>query len=371
MAIKNRISNPEYLTHIAQQFNSNNNIKNIESLGKGNINDTFLITLDQSNKQYFVLQNINTQVFAQPKLVMQNIRTLNNHVHNRLKKKGLNRRWEIPSLIPTIEDQDYYSEDGTFWRAISFIENSRSFETINNLEQAKELGFALGMFHYLISDLPAENLADTLKGFHITPDYLNQYENTLIKSKIPDSLEKQYCLKFIESRKSFVCVLEKAKNDNKLPLRLMHGDPKVNNVMFDLITEKAISIIDLDTVKPGLIHYDLGDCLRSGGNPKGEETQNWQEVYFDIDLCESILQGYLQIAKSFFTQNDYKYIFDSIRLITFELGLRFFTDYLAGDVYFKVNYPEHNLYRALVQFQLTKSIESQQNQINQIVQKLQ
>jgi hypothetical protein len=140
--------------------------------------------------------------------------------------------------------------------------------------------------------------------------------------------------------------------------------------LFDIETKKAISLIDLDTVKPGLIHYDIGDCLRSGCNLIGEETQDWEKVYFDLDLCENILQGYLKTAKAFLTENDYQYIFSAIRLITFELGLRFLSDYLANNVYFKVNYPEHNLMRALVQFQLTKSIESQEENINKIIEKL-
>jgi Ser/Thr protein kinase RdoA (MazF antagonist) len=226
------------------------------------------------------------------------------------------------------------------------------------------------MFHYLISDLPPEKLADTLEGFHITPKYLKQYEKILATTKVPLSPERQYCLEFVNSRKSWASVLETAKTEGKLLLRLMHGDPKVNNVMFDISTGQAMSIVDLDTVKPGLIHYDLGDCLRSGCNPMGEETQHWEKVGFDLDLCQNILQGYLEVGKTFLTSNDYEYMFDAIRLIAFELGLRFFTDYLAGNVYFKVNYPEHNLFRALVQFQITESIESQEIQLRQLIQKL-
>ncbi|HAX76424.1 MAG TPA: aminoglycoside phosphotransferase, partial [Cyanobacteria bacterium UBA11372] len=162
-------------------------------------------------------------------------------------------------------------------------------------------------------------------------------------------------------------ILENAKTEGKLPLRLMHGDPKINNVMFDTATGKAVSVVDLDTVKPGLVHYDIGDCLRSGCNPAGEETADWQSVRFDTDLAQGILQGYLSVAKAFLTENDYAYIYDAIRLIAFELGLRFFADHLAGNVYFKVKYAEHNLARALVQFKLTESIESQEITIRRII----
>jgi Ser/Thr protein kinase RdoA (MazF antagonist) len=226
------------------------------------------------------------------------------------------------------------------------------------------------MFHNLISDLSPEKLADTLEGFHITPRYLQQYEEVLAKTSVSKSAEVNYCLQFVSDRTTFAHILEDAKATGKLPLRLMHGDPKINNVMFDIDTDKAVSVIDLDTVKPGLVHYDIGDCLRSGCNPAGEETQQWETVYFEPELCQSILQGYLGVAKEFLTENDYTYIYDAIRLITFELGLRFFADYLAGNVYFKVKHPEHNLSRALVQFALTKSIEAQEATIRKIIQEM-
>ncbi|RPI33795.1 MAG: aminoglycoside phosphotransferase, partial [Nitrospiraceae bacterium] len=149
-----------------------------------------------------------------------------------------------------------------------------------------------------------------------------------------------------------------------------HGDPKVNNILMDNATGQAVSIVDLDTVKPGLVHYDIGDCLRSGCNPLGEETEEWEAVQFNPDLCRSILQGYIPMAREFLTENDFAYLFDAIRLIAFELGLRFFTDYLEGDVYFKVNRPDHNLARALVQFRLAESIESQEAAVRSIIREI-
>ena len=137
--------------------------------------------------------------------------------------------------------------------------------------------------------------------------------------------------------------------------------------MLDTATGRAVAMVDLDTVKPGLVHYDIGDCLRSGCNPLGEETEHWQEVRFDPDLCRAILRGYLSQARDFLTHGDYDYLFDAIRLIAFELGLRFFTDYLAGNVYFKARRREHNLARALVQFRLTESIESQEKNLRLII----
>ncbi len=353
---------------IANQFTLQGMVTNVQPFGSGNINDTFLVTTDSPS--HFILQRINTQVFPQPQLVMQNMRVLTEHVHNRLQLTPLDRRWEVPRVLLTKNGQDHCTDnDGSFWRAISFIESSQSFDRMENTECAKEIGYALGMFHNLIGDLPPTQLADTLEGFHITPLYLQHYE-TVLASYRSDNLssEVRYGLEFVRDRASWAHVLEDAKAQGQLPLRLMHGDPKINNVMFDTGTNKAVSMIDLDTVKPGLIHYDLGDCLRSGCNPAGEETEDWQNVNFDTSICESILQGYLSVAKAFLTENDYAYMYDAIRLIAFELGIRFFTDYLAGNVYFKVKHPEHNLIRALVQFKLTESIESQETTIRKIIQ---
>ncbi|RCJ19860.1 aminoglycoside phosphotransferase [Nostoc sp. ATCC 43529] len=358
----------ENLVAIANQFAGLGKVTATKSFGSGNINDTFLVTLDSSQQQHFVLQRINTQVFRQPKLIMQNMCIFTEHVRKRLQSTPLNRRWEVPQVLLTKNEQDHWRDaDGSFWRAISFIEDSQSFDTMHDRSHAQEIGYALGMFHNLISDLPPEKLADTLQGFHITPLYLQQYNEALATTKARKTPEVNYCLQFVSDRQSFAHILENAKTQGILPLRLMHGDPKINNVMFDTATQQAVSVIDLDTVKPGLVHYDIGDCLRSGCNPVGEETENWDSVYFDTDLCQGILAGYLGVAKAFLTENDYAYIYDAIRLITFELGLRFFADYLAGNVYFKVKHPEHNLARAIVQFKLTESIESQETQIRKII----
>ncbi len=360
------------LLAIAEQFVHQGSVKAIQSFGSGNINDTFLVSLDSASEPYFVLQRINTQVFRQPQLVMQNICTYSQHVCDRLRLTPLERRWEVPQVLLTQTAQDHWVDpEGAFWRGISFIANSESFDTMQTQAHAQEVGYALGMFHNLISDLPSEKLADTLAGFHITPRYLQQYQQVQAGTNARSSPELSYCLQFVSDRQAWVPVLENAKAEGKLPLRLMHGDPKVNNVMFDATTGQAVSVIDLDTVKPGLVHYDIGDCLRSGCNPAGEETEQWEAVYFETDLCQSILQGYLPVAKAFLTEHDYAYLFDAIRLIAFELGLRFLTDHLAGNVYFKVKHPDHNLARALVQFKLTESIETQETAIRTMIRAMQ
>lgn len=359
------------LVAIANRFKPDGQIVNIQQYGSGNINNTFLVTLDLATEPLFILQRLNTKVFCQPKLVMSNICIFSDYVGQKLHQSMIvdNRRWEVPRVLLTKDAQNHWLEnDGSFWRAMSFIVNSQSFDQIQDPKHGQEIGYGLGMFHHLISDLPVEQLADTLAGFHITPSYLQHYDRILTTIDSHQSPEVNYCLKLISARSNLAHVLENAKVEGKLKMRTIHGDPKINNIMIDRLSGQAVAMIDLDTVKPGLIHYDIGDCLRSGCNPLGEETPEWEQVSFEPELAQVILQGYLAVAQDFLTENDYDYIYDSIRLLTFELGLRFFTDYLAGNVYFKAGYAEHNLARALVQFKLMESIESQSGAIGKIIQ---
>ena len=356
------------LSGIAKHFRPQGSITDIREFGNGNINSTFLVTIANEIERHFILQRINTQVFRRPELVMGNMRIATGHARRRLASVSEGRRWEVPRVLLSQDGQDHWrGPGGSFWRAVSFIEGARSFDTIQNNDHAREAGHALGMFHALLSTLPADRLADTLEGFHITPVYLRHYDEVLAGHKADNSPEVDYCMRFISERRDWAHVLEKAKAEGKLLLRPIHGDPKINNILMDSVTGQAISIVDLDTIKPGLVHYDIGDCLRSGCNPIGEETEQWETVRFDTDLCQSILHGYLSRAKAFLTPKDFYYLYYSARLIAFELGLRFFTDYMEGDVYFKVKRPGHNLLRALVQFRLTESIESQEAAIRSII----
>lgn len=358
------------LIHISEQFISTGIVVKVQELGDGNINQTFLVSVKGGLLENFILQKINTQVFPKPKLVMDNLQIFTNHARHKLANLELapDRFWQIPQVLLTSNQKNHYlDENNGFWRAISFVKNAKSYNTIQNQKHAREIGYGLGIFHTLISDLDVTKLADTLPGFHITPNYLKGYHQVLKNKQRSQNSEINYCQQFIEERIDIVNVLEQAKARKFLPIRPIHGDPKINNIMIDIITQKATAVVDLDTVKPGLIHYDIGDCLRSGCNILGEETKEWETVEFDLDLAQAILQGYLSIARNFISKRELKYIYDSIRLIAFELGLRFFTDYLNNNVYFKTTYPEHNLKRALVQFKLTESIESQEKSIRNLV----
>jgi Ser/Thr protein kinase RdoA (MazF antagonist) len=363
------LTSPQLLA-VAQQFTAPGQILEVRRYGSGNVHDTFLVTADRAAEPQFILQRLNTRVFRRPELLMRNLRTCTEYLQERLPATlpGPGRRWETPRALPAREGRDHFIDpEGSYWRALSFIAAARSVDIIENLEQAKEVGYALGMFHHLLSGLPPDRLADTLPGFHVTPGYLRHYDEVLAQQGPGLSPEAAYASRFISERRSWAGVLEEARAQGRLCLRPIHGDPKVNNVMLDCATGEAVALVDLDTVKPGLVHYDIGDCLRSGCNPLGEETEQWQAVRFDLDLGRAILQGYLARAGDSLTGADYDLLFDAIRLIAFELGLRFFTDYLAGNLYFKAGHREHNLARALVQFRLTESIESHENAIRAII----
>lgn len=358
------------LIQVAKQFRSDREIIEVRDYGSGNVNDTYRVKRDDEKDRYFILQRINTRVFHRPELIMKNLRTFSDHVRDRLVREPVQseRRWQVPHVLVAQDGQSHYIDaDGAFWRALSFIDASRTYDQVRSIDHAREVGYALGKFQWLISDLETARLHDTLEGFHITPRYLRHYDEVVAQNGTsPHSPESDYCLRFVEAHRQHTAVLEDAKAQNKLRLRPIHGDPKVNNIMIDDVTGCAVSMVDLDTVKPGLVHYDIGDCLRSCCNPLGEETTDFDAVRFEPEICRAVLEGYLALGKRFLDENDRAFLFDAIRLIPFELGLRFFTDYLQGNVYFKVKRPDHNLARAIVQFKLTESIERQQADLRAI-----
>jgi Ser/Thr protein kinase RdoA (MazF antagonist) len=359
------------LWQVAGKFIAAGELTGVREYGNGNINDTYLVEISGDGIENFILQRINTAVFTRPKRIIHNLRTFTRHVQARLirEQDHGDRRWEIPIIRKTVSGQDYYlGSQGSFWRGISFINHARSFDTAQDLDHAREAGYALGRFHTLVSDLDIRKMHDTLVGFHITPGYLRRYDQWKDRHFRGDpSPPVRYCQEMIESHRHRVSVLEAAKERGDLQTHIIHGDPKINNFMISEHTGQAVSVVDLDTVKPGLVHYDIGDCLRSACNPLGEETGDFERVYFDRSLAEAILEGYLSTASQFLTQKDYQYLYDAIWLIPFELGLRFFTDYLAGNTYFKVNRPTQNLERASVQFKLTASIEAQEAEIRAMI----
>ncbi len=366
------------LVAIAEAFVLAGRVVRIAPLGNGNVNDTFHVQVaapatgqcvtEGASGTHFVLQRLNTQVFPKPQLVMRNLQVLSNHAQQR---PVVGQRWEVPRVIASRHTGEPWVETGgQFWRLLTFVNDAVTLNAITNADQARQIGRGLGLFHNLISDLPADQLADTLPGFHITPGYLVAYDQTLRSSSRNLCDRSQWCCAFVEQRRDLAPLLEVAKAAGRLQLRPIHGDPKVNNVMLCARTGIAVSLVDLDTVKPGLVHYDIGDCLRSACNRLGEEAGDGDGVCFDLVFCQAMLEGYLGAARSCLSDVDLDLIFDAARLISFELGLRFFSDHLAGDVYFRTSRPGHNLDRARVQFRLTESIEAQEAEIRAIVEAL-
>jgi len=360
---------------MAQQFDVAGRLVTVASTGMGNVNDTYLAIFRTTfSEERFILQRINRRVFPAPEVIMENMRLITEHVHRRLEAEAhlADRIWQLPRVIPTKSGRDFAVDgDGEYWRAISLIASAHSYEKVQNIEHAYEAGFVLGQFQRLISDIPPERLKYTIEGFHVTPRYLEQLRETLATAegqlRLKTLPEAQRCLRFIREREEWAGVLEQARSRGELHLRPTHGDPKIANIMIDDATGKGTCIVDLDTLQPGLIHYDFGDCLRSACNPAGEEVLDLGNVRFDTDFCRAIVKGYLAHARSFLTEADRHYLYDAIRLIAFELGVRFFADYLAGNRYFKVQHELQNLNRARVQLRLCESIEKSEPAIRKIL----
>ncbi len=338
---------------VARQFAET--VIQITPLGNGLINDTYLVTTDLSP---FVLQRINRKIFPKPDQIMANLLMLNQHLEH---KSSAAVKLKIPAILKTATS--YQDEQGDYWRALDFIDNTESLETFSNISQAQQTGFALGHFHRLVSDLDPLLLHDTLPGFHIAPDYLSHYHQVLTQAPRQHAAESHYCAGFIARFQHITDDLETAKQQGLLSLRVIHGDPKLNNFLFDQHSKQIVSIIDLDTVKPGLVHYDIGDCLRSCCHrPESNE--------FDLEICATILRSYLSEAGAFFSDHDYQYLYAAIQLIPFELGLRFYTDYLEGNRYFKITELNQNLQRAVDQFRLCESVMAQESAIKTLIEQL-
>lgn len=328
----------------------------ITPLGNGLINDTYLLS---AGDQRLVLQCINQQVFAQPQQVVENLQQLGRHL---AQKPADDVKLQIPELRATVDGRTYQiDEQGRFWRALQWINPAESREQMQRDSEAEQVGFALGHFHRLCCDLHPLLLVDTLPGFHIAPNYHRQYRKILAQPlQVARDDDFAFCVDFIAQRSGQIGVLEAAKQRGELRESVIHGDPKLNNFLFRPGSDQVISLIDLDTVKPGLVHYDIGDCLRSSCRVAGDNR-------FDLDRCRIILRSYLAQAGAFFSAADYAYLYAAIWLIPLELGLRFFSDYLQGDRYFKTSQPQQNLRRALAQFALCASIEQQQTELESLI----
>lgn len=358
---------------IAQRFSGGAAVLRARPHGTGRVNATYLVeTTAPAPCDCFILQQISRQVFPEPERIMANLRRLASHVaHTAPRLFDFQQdRWEIPLPIPSADGADWTVDAaGGFWRALTLIRNAAPLDAVRSPRAAAEAGRALGLFHAMAATLPPSSLFDTLPGFHVTPRYLALYDMLPAKEALQahDASRARFCSSFIEARRRDVDLLEQARREGRAIERVIHGDPKSSNIMVDAQTARAVGIVDLDTVKPGLVLCDIGDCLRSCCNQTGEDAADPAAVRFDIRLCADVLQGYLQVAGELLLPSEVDLIAEAVRLIAFELGLRYFSDYLSGNIYFRTPKPDGNLRRALVQFHLVLDIERQLSLIRQMV----
>ncbi len=330
----------------------------LTQLGQGKVNDTWLVQLT-SGEQY-VLQKIPAAVFADPGQVMYNQRLVTTHL-----RKQTNHTLRFYQLLTNTSGQDtYYDPSGNGWRLLTYLEHSRTLEQLETPNQATSIGAALADFHNLLFNLDSTDLYDPLPNFHNTPVYLDSCRHAMASARIKSRAEHQ-CMRLVEQLQPVVDRFEQQKN--ALTRHIIHGDPKVSNFLFCRAGEQVISIIDLDTVKPGLLLHDLGDCCRSCCNRSGEDHLTPEQTTFSSDVFAALLSGYADRGPELLQPADLNLLPMAAELISFELGLRFFTDHLQGDIYFKVNTPGQNLHRALVQFHLAISVEQQQDELQRLV----
>lgn len=340
----------------ARAFDLPSPVVNIVPYGKGLIHATYLLRLQEPPSK-LILQRINTHAFPRPQAIMANLRLL---LANADPDCGL----QLPAVYRTKEGKDFHVDaNGGSWRILGFIKHDHVLDRLQDVKQATQVGLALGRFHKLTQSLDAARLAVTRPRFHDTPFYLQRFYIAWQRARPKPTAELRFCQEFIAARAADVGVLEEARRKGGLAHGVIHGDPKLDNFLFDDADGRVVSLIDLDTVQPGLLLYDLGDCLRSACNTCGETPQNGDTAHFDMDICRAVLKGYAHAAGGCLSSRDRALLFAAIRLIPFELGLRFITDYIGGNSYFRIDFPDHNLVRALTQFQLVASIEAQEGPI--------
>lgn len=342
---------------IAGRFAVDPPIGAVRPLGRGLINETYDL---EAGGQHYVLQRINGLVFPRPEQIMANLQVLGAHL---AEQSAIGLR--IPALIATREGGNFVRDaDECVWRLLELIQDATTLARIERKAQALAVGTALGRFHHLVESLPNERLGLALPGFHATPIYLDRLLDLVGRTASADRTpEVQRCIDFVLHRRPLAAALEDAQRDGRIPLRVTHGDPKLDNMLFSRDGDRVLAIIDLDTVQPGLLQHDIGDCLRSCCNRGGELTGEGDRIGFDLAICEAILVGYAQAAGQLLGRAEIELLYDAIRLMPFELGLRFLHDHLDGDRYFRVAVRGDNLRKAQIQFALVTDIERQAPQI--------
>ncbi len=339
-----------------------------EPYGSGHINDTFLVKTEESNKPDYILQRINHHIFKNVPKLQDNILRVTSHIRKKLEQTpGANPDRETLTLIPALDGKPYFKDqEGNYWRIYIFIDKNRSYDRVESPAQAYEGGKAFGRFQFLISDLEGEPLYETIPNFHNMDMRLETFFQTVENDPAKRVALAGPEIKFVEERSIEMTKILRLGEEGIIPERITHNDTKFNNVLLDE-NDKRLCVIDLDTVMPGYIHYDFGDSIRTTTNTGNEDEKDLSKVEMDIRLFEAYSKGFLEETKSFLTPVEIENLAFSGKMMTFIIGLRFITDYLDGDNYFKTHHEHHNLQRAKAQFKLVTSMERQFEEMQKII----
>jgi hypothetical protein len=362
---------PDFDT-IITQFKFKGRYTGISTYGCGHINDTYALTYDnQPQKSHrYILQRINHYVFKQPEQVMQNIEKVTEHLRGKISAAGGDPKRETLTLIETTSGQTYYKSPlGNYWRAYYFIEGAQTYEVVEKQDHIYNAAWAFGQFQKLLSDFPAAELYETIPDFHHTQKRFNTFIDAVERDQMGRAHQVKDEIRFAMARGAETSILVDMLAEGKLPLRVTHNDTKFNNVMIDDITGKGICVLDLDTVMPGLSLYDFGEIVRTGANLAAEDERDVTKVCLDLDIFDTLTRGFLDAARDTLTETEIHYLPYGPKMMAYENGIRFLTDHLSGDVYFKIHRENHNLDRCRTQFKLVENIEEKFEEMSGIVNK--
>lgn len=334
--------------------------------GNGHINSTFVVVCEGDNgRRRYILQALNQNAFKQPQDVIENISKVTSYLKENASGEG-----EVMSMIPTHSGEFSYRDDeGDFWRVYTFIENSLCIERPDNAEDFKECAVAFGRFQHDLNGFPAAELHETIVDFHNTPKRYRNFLKAVEEDVCGRAASVQKEIGFVKAREPFYSVLFDAHEKGELPLRVTHNDTKSNNVLLDINTHKALCVIDLDTIMPGFSVNDFGDSIRFGASTAAEDEKDLSKVHFDISLFDAYAEGFLKGCGGLLGESEIMLLPEGSKMMTVECGMRFLTDYLSGDTYFRTAYPEHNLDRCRTQFKLVEEMEEQWDDMKAIVKK--
>lgn len=358
-------SNLDIVNAALKRFSISGEITEIRPFGNGHINDTIrIVSVDKvEGKNTYILQTINSLIFKKPAKVMSNIEKVINH----LKKKITDPRGTL-EIIPTTDGKTFFMDEyGHYWRMYRFIEDAICIESPESTEDFYECGVAFGKFQRDLSDFPAEELFEVLPDFHNTVKRYEIFLKAVKEDKVGRAERAMKEIAFITERADFYSVLAKAHSEGKLPLRVSHNDTKTNNAMLDKATRKALCVIDLDTIMPGFSVTDFGDAIRSGAATAAEDEKDITKVNFDLDMFASFAKGFLTGTGGQLENSEIMLMPEGAKMMTIECGMRFLTDFLQGDTYFKTKYPDHNLTRCRTQLKLVFDMEQNFDKMKEIV----